>query len=482
MESNQKPDIRFVHILLPVLFLGGLIIFGLVIRPKFYDLPSFPLEIVFMLAAVFAIAELMLLGFKWVDIQRAFIQKLSKGFPAILILFAIGVIIGTWMISGTIPMLIYYGIRLINPTYIYLLAFLIPIIFSTLTGTSWGSIGTIGVVIIGVAAVIEANMGITAGAIVGGAFFGDKLSPLSDTTNLAAMATEVDLYDHIRSMMFTTMPSALIAAVIYFILGFTHPPASSEINAQQIAPTLNTIAVMFNFNGFLLIPPVIVLVGSIRKMASLPTLLISSLSAAVLAGIYQPYSLTDIMNTIHKGFDSNMAYWVSVVPENINVLFTRGGLYELNGAIIFSIMVFIFIGTIDIIEAMPTIVDRTFGFIKSKASLIISSLFATAFTNGITSNQSATSFIIGDAFGKRYDESGVSRKVLSRSIEDYGTMLESLVPWHATTIFLTATLGVSYGEYWHWQILSLVNLAMAPALALLGKGCFYNEEISGSNS
>ncbi len=230
MTYTEKPRLTFFQMILPVLFLGVLIVFGMVIRPKIWGQPPFPLEIVFLLAAVFAIAEFMLLGFQWNDIQNAFIQKLAKGFPAILILFAIGIIIGTWIISGTIPMLIYYGIRLINPAYIYLLAFLIPIIFSMLTGTSWGSIGTIGVVIIGVAGVIEANLGITAGAIVGGAFFGDKLSPLSDTTNIAAMATEVDLYDHIRSMMYTTMPSAILASGIYFILGFTYPPTGSELD------------------------------------------------------------------------------------------------------------------------------------------------------------------------------------------------------------------------------------------------------------
>jgi len=468
--------LSFIKTILPVLFLGGLILYGMVLRPQVFEQPIFPLEVIFMLAAVFAIGELMILGFAWGDIQDAIIKKLARGFPAILILFSIGVIIGTWMVSGTIPMLIYYGIRLINPAYIYLLAFLIPIIFSTLTGTSWGSIGTIGVVIIGIAAVIGANLGITAGAIVGGAFFGDKLSPLSDTTNLAAMATDVNLYDHIRSMMVTTLPSAIIAGTIYFILGFVYPPTGSEIDTQQVAPTLNAIASMFNFNGWLLIPPIIVLIGSIRKMATLPTLLTSSMSAALLALIFQPYSSTDIMAAIHKGFDTNMAFWVNNAPASIHTLFTRGGLYELNEAIIFSIMVFVFIGTIDLIDAMPTIVDRVFGFIKSRSSLIVSSLFATAFTNGITSNQSATSFIIGDAFGKRYDQSGVNRKVLSRSIEDYGTMFESLVPWHATAIFLTTTLGVAYGDYWHWQLLSLINLVMAPALAIMGKGCFYEED------
>ena len=472
---NNKKQPSFIITITPIIFLGILIIYGMVLRPKVFHQPGFPLEVVFMMAAFFAIAELLLLGYEWTDIQKSIVKKLSKGFPAILILFAIGVIIGTWIISGTIPMLIHFGINLIHPSYIYILAFIIPIVFSTLTGTSWGSIGTIGVVIIGVAAVIDANLGITAGAIVGGAFFGDKLSPLSDTTNIAAMATEVDLYDHIQSMMITTLPSAIIAAIIYFILGFIYPPSFLSGETQQVSITLSAISSIFNFNIWLVIPPLIVLIGSIKKMATLPTLLTSSLSAATLALIFQPYTSTDIMVTINKGFNTKMAFWVHDLPDNISILFNRGGLYELNEAIIFSIMVFIFIGTIDLINAMPSIVNKTFGQIKSKSSIIISSLFATAFTNGITSNQSATSFIIGDAFGKRYDDNGISRKVLSRSIEDYGTMFESLVPWHATAIFLTTTLGVSYSEYWNWQLLSLINLVIAPTLAILGKGCYYKK-------
>ena len=472
---SSKPNLSFKLKILPVLFLGLLIFYGMVLRPKVYDQPPFPLEVVFMIAAVFAIGQLLFLGFKWETIQESIILKLSRGFPAILILFSIGVIIGTWMVSGTIPMLIYYGINLINPNYIYLLAFLIPIVFSMLTGTSWGSIGTIGVVIIGVSSVINANLGITAGAIVGGAFFGDKLSPLSDTTNLAAMATEVDLYKHINSMMVTTFPSALLAGSIYFFLGFIYPPIGDEINSSLVNETLESISSMFNFNIWLLIPPLIVLAGSIKKLATLPTLLTSSISAAFIALIFQPYSSANIMSSIHKGFNSEMAYWINSSTDNINILFSRGGLYELNEAIIFSIMVFVFIGTIDLIDSMPSIVDRVFSLVKTKAGLIVSSLLTTGFTNSITSNQSATSFIIGDAFKRRYDKYKISRKVLSRSIEDYGTMLESLIPWHATTIFLTATLGVAYSDYWYWQVLSLINLVLAPSLAILGIGCFYKK-------
>ncbi|WP_299442008.1 Na+/H+ antiporter NhaC [uncultured Aquimarina sp.] len=476
MNPSTGKKISFIHFLLPILFLTVLIIYGLIIQPKLLNKPAFPLEIVFLLATVFSSAHLIFLGFKWRTIQKAIVNKLAKGFPAVLILFAIGIIIGTWIISGTIPMLIYYGIKLINPNYMYILAFIVPIIFSTMTGTSWGSVGTIGAVIIGVASSVDANLGITAGAIIGGAFFGDKMSPLSDTTNLAAMAVDIDLYDHIRSMMYTTLPSALIAAVVFFCMGFIQPPLSSDVNGVQIENTLTTIESMFNFNVFLLIPPVIVLYGSLRKKDTLPVLLASSITACVLAFIFQKFGIEDIMITLKSGFNISMAPWVAEVPEEVHKLFNRGGLFELNEVIVFTLMVLTFIGTIDVTDAMSKIVNRVFSFTKTKSAIILSSLFSTAFTNSFTSNQSATSFIIGDAFKRRYDEFGISRSVLSRSIEDYGTMLESVVPWTATTLFMSTTLGVAFEDYWHWQLLSLINLIIAPLLAILGVGCFYEKK------
>ncbi len=477
-EPPQRKSVSFVFKLLPLLFLALIIAYGLVIRPQVYGLPPFPLEIVFLLAATFTIAELLLLGYPWEEIQQAFISKLAKGFPVILILFAIGIIIGTWIISGTIPMLIYYGIRLINPAYIYFLAFFTPIIFSMVTGTSWGSVGTIGAVVMGVASAVDAHLGITAGAIIGGAYFGDKLSPLSDTTNMAALATEIPLYVHIRSMLYTTLPSACIAGTMYFVLGFMYPPAKTNVNDPQITATLAAITQMFHLNVLLLIPPAMVLYGSIRRMATLPTLLSSALVACLLAAIFQPYSGGDILQAAYTGFDVQMADWLTV-PENVPALFNRGGLYALNEPIIFSIMVLIFIGAMDMLEVMPTMVDKVFAFARTRPAVILSSLFATSFTNAITSNQNATSFIIGDAFKVRYDKFGIPRQVLSRSIEDYGTMIESLVPWTATTIFMVATLGVPFSTYWHWQLLSLTNLIVAPVLAITGIGCFYRETEEG---
>jgi len=439
MADNKQPNVSFIHLVFPIVILALLIIYGLILQPRVFNKPAFPLEIVFLLATVFSAGHLMVIGFKWKTIQDAIVKKLAKGFPAVLILFAIGLVIGTWIISGTIPMLIYYGIKLIDPTYMYVLAFIIPVIFSTLTGTSWGSVGTIGTVIIGIATTADAHLGITAGAIIGGAYFGDKMSPLSDTTNLAALATDVPLYDHIRSMMYTTLPSAIISIIIFFILGFVHPPATSAGNIAETATTISALESMFDFNLFLFIPPLIVLYGSIKRMATLPTLLASSLIACVLALLFQNFGITNVMETLKDGFDTSMVSWMTQIPEQLHVLFNRGGLYELNEVIVFTLMALTFIGTLDVTDAMPKIVNRAFSFTKSKTSVILASLVSTAFTNAITSNQSATSFIIGDAFKKRYDKFNISRKVLSRSIEDYGTMIESIIPWHATSLFMVAT-------------------------------------------
>ena len=243
------------------------------------------------------------------------------------------------------------------------------------------------------------------------------MSPLSDTTNLAALATDVPLYDHIRSMMYTTLPSAIISIIVFFILGFVYPPETNAGNIAETETTISALESMFNFNVFLFIPPLIVLYGSIKRMATLPTLLASSLIACVLGLLFQNFGITNVMETLKSGFDTSMVTWMTQIPEQLHVLFNRGGLYELNEVIVFTLMALTFIGTLDVTDAMPKIVNRAFSFTKSKTSVILASLASTAFTNAITSNQSATSFIIGDAFKKRYDKFNISRKVLSRSIK-----------------------------------------------------------------
>ncbi|MEL6945090.1 MAG: Na+/H+ antiporter NhaC, partial [Bacteroidota bacterium] len=442
---------------LPILFLLGIILYGLVLRPYVFEQSIIPLEIVFISAAFFTASYLTYLGYDWEKIFGHAIQKLMKGLPTILILFAIGIVIGSWIVAGTIPMFVYYGIQLINPDFIYVLAFLIPIFFSLFTGTSWGSVGTIGVVILGVATVINANLAIIAGAVIGGAYFGDKMSPLSDTTNIAALATDVDLYDHINSMLYTTLPSAIIAAIIYTILGFVFPVETTVNDFSKMEATLAGIHTIFDFHFLLILPVIIVLIGSLKKLPTIPVLLTSSLVACILALIFQDYTFADVVQSIYKGFHTDMFVGSAAIPENISALFNRGGLYALNDAIVVALFVFLFIGMLDTINAIPTIVEKVFSFAQKRSSVILASLAATGITNAMTGNQYATSFIVGEAFKSKYDEQNISRKVLSRSLEDYGTMIESLIPWHPTALFMVSVMGVAVSDYWQWQLLTLIN-------------------------
>ena len=481
MNQATDPPVRFAHALLPILVLLALVVYGLIVRPLFLDQPAFPLEVVFILAATFVIGELFALGYPWKAIERSIVEKLVSALPAFFILFAIGLIISSWMISGTIPMLVYYGLKIINPAFLYLLAFLVPVVFSTLTGTSWGSAGAVGIVIIGIAGAMGGHLGITAGAVIGGAYFGDKMSPLSDTTNIAALAVEVDLFAHIRSMTYTTVPSAVLSSMLYLGLGFVYPPTIDTTDLSTITPFLNALDAVFTFNVFLLLPPVIVLVASFKRKPTVPTLVVSMLTACALALLFQRFTLADVLLALRSGFHTDMITWIDAFPEEVVTLLNRGGLYALIEAIVIAFMVFIFIGAMDVIDAMPTVVNRAFRFARSRSATILSSLAASAVTNALTSNQYATSFIVGDAFKSKYDGLKIPRKVLSRSLEDTGTMLESLVPWTPTAVFMVATLGVPYADYWNWQFLSLINFIIAPTLAILGVGCFYHE-VTGPES
>lgn len=474
---KTKKEFKFIHALIPIIALVAIIVYGLIIQPQFIsDGETLPLEMIFIGASAVSIMLLFYLGYSWSEIQDSMVLKLKSGLPAIFVLFCIGLVIGSWIISGTIPMLIYQGIKIIDPKVIYLVAFVVPGIFSILTGTSWGSTGTIGVVIIGIAALIDANLAITAGAIVGGAYFGDKMSPLSDTTNIAALSAEVDLYEHIRSMMNTTVPAAILAAIAYTVLGFVYAPSVIEIAADpQITETLTALESIYNFNILLLVPPAIVLYGAVAKKPTVPVLVTSSAVACLIGATMQNFAIADIFQTMNKGFNVEMITWVENVPENLVTLLSRGGLYQLIDAITVCMIVFVFIGTLDVTDSLKIVVDRSTGFIRKRSQTILATLFSTALCNSLTSNQFATSFIIGGAFKSKFDDMKIPRKVLSRCIEDAGTMWESMIPWSTTGIFMATTLGIPVLEYAPWQLLTIFNLIVACILAITGKGCFYHE-------
>ena len=467
----------------PILFFFLLLIYGLFIHPQFFGIEGrttyqnmLPIEVLILLAICFSAVHLFRLGYDWKTIEAHITKKVGESVPVVLILFAIGVLIGSWIVSGTIPMLIYHGISIVNANWIYVFSFLICIIFSLLTGTSWGSAGTIGVVMMGISEVYDANLAITAGAVVGGSFFGDKMSPLSDTTNIASLATGVDVMAHIRSMMYTTVPSAIIAGAIYFTLSpaFSAESATQTADLSAVELTLSELDQIFNFHILLLLPLAIVIWGSATRKPIFLTLLGSAWVAMVLAFIFQPFSFNDIFNSFNKGFSVEMAGSLDLKSNVINIL-NRGGLYNLISGIVISLLIFAFIGTLEVTNAIDVSIRALMDGLKKRSHTVAAALTATLFTNLMASNQYATSFIIGEAFNKKFDKMGIPRRVLSRSIEDAGTMMENLAVWTPSGVFMMGALGVSAIEYAPFQFLSWINIVVAYFFAYTGIACFYKK-------
>ena len=465
-------DISFSRAFAPLLFFMCALIYGLFVHPVIFKSGSLPLEVLILLSITFSSLYLMANGYTWETIQSHISKKVAESVPVLLILFSVGVLIGSWIVSGTIPMLIYHGISIIDPNWIYIFSFGICIVFSLLTGTSWGSAGTIGVVMIGIADVYQADLCITAGAIVGGSFFGDKLSPLSDTTNIASLATDTPLFDHIKSMIYTTGPSALLAGIVYIVLSPSIQGSVMEsINLPQIENTLQDIERVFNFNILLLLPLVVIIWGSLKKKPIVLTLLMSAWLAMILAFIFQDFSFRHIFESFNKGFSLEMAN--RELESSTLSIFNRGGLYNLIEGITTTILIFAFIGTLGVMDSIDIVIRKIMSKVKTQRQTVVSALTTTAVTNLTTSNQYATSFIIGEAFKKQFDKMKIPRRVLSRSIEDAGTMLENLAPWTPSGIFMASTLGVSALEYAPYQFLSIINIVIAYVFAVTGVACFY---------
>lgn len=472
--QDSKKEIPFWVALTPIVTFIFLLVYGLFIHPQLFGGGMLALETILLILLTFTSFFFLWRGYHWETLQKAFVNKVSEAIPVMLILLCIGVLIGSWIVSGTIPMLIYYGIQMVHPSYIYIFGFGICILFSMLTGTSWGSAGTIGIVVMGMAELYEANLAIAAAAVVGGSFFGDKLSPLSDTTNVAALATQVDLYDHIRSMVFTTGPSALVAAGLYTYLSLTrNTDGLGQVEmADQLASASTALQGLFHFNITLLLPVVIVIWATLTRKPIILSLLGSSVFAMLLAMVFQNFSLESVFASLSTGFSTEMARTNFVDESGVTEILNRGGLYNLKEGAIICFLVFTFIGLLDVVNAIDRVIQPMLKGVRKVSGLVASALTATLVTNLLVSNQYATSFIIGTAFNDKFDKMGIDRKVLSRSLEDTGTMMENMAPWTPSGVFMATALGVSTLDYAPWQFLSLANIVVAYLFAFTGIAIF----------
>lgn len=447
--SDTRPPLSLAAALLPIGCMFGLIVGGAVLGA----LGTEVLIVILLLTALVAGLVARRQGCGWDDIQRSTGEKIASVLPALLILLSIGLLIAGWVLSGTIPWLVYWGIRLIDPRFLVLTAFLTTALMSLFTGTSWGSAGTIGVALMGTAAALDANLAATAGAVVSGAYLGDKMSPLSDSTNITAIGAGAPLYAHIRQMMYTALPSFAVATVAYLAIGLFGGVAGDLVRPATATQLLGDIQHVYRLDALVLVPLVVVIVGIVRQAPPALAISASGLVAAVIGMAWQGFGLPDTVVAVVSGFHVEMIPSAQPAPGTGFVsLVERGGLYSMSYPLIVVISAFLLAGAMDVSGALDLLIHRLLGAVRSVFGLIAATMAAGATMIGLISHGGVTALVIGGLFQPAYEERGLAPENLSRSIEDSVTLTEPLMPWTVSAVYMAVTLGVPTTSYAPWAV------------------------------
>lgn len=381
---------------------------------------------------------------------------------ALLILLMVGALSGTWLVSGIIPAMIYYGLQILNPTIFLAACVIICAIISIATGSSWTTAATVGIALIGIGEALGISLGMTAGAVLSGAYFGDKLSPLSDTTNLAPAMAGGELFSHIKYMTLTTVPTITVTLFVFIILGFT-------IETSGVADTdaiLVNIDSAFNINGWLFIVPFIVILLIVKKAPPLMALLIGTLLGGVFALLFQPDIVAKIgggevldFSTGYKGILNAITVDTSIETSDaaLNDLFSSGGMAGMLGTIWLIVCAMVFGGIMDGIGALQRITKSLLNLAKTTFGLFASTVGSCLALNVTASDQYLAIVVPGKMFSKAYEERGLAPENLSRTLEDSGTVTSVLVPWNTCGAYHSGVLGVSVGEYFLYAIFNWLS-------------------------
>ncbi|MEL6303803.1 MAG: Na+/H+ antiporter NhaC [Bacteroidota bacterium] len=391
---------------------------------------------------------------------------------ALLILLMVGALSGTWLVSGIIPAMIYYGLQILNPTIFLAACVIICAIISIATGSSWTTAATVGIALVGIGDALGISLGMTAGAVLSGAYFGDKMSPLSDTTNLAPAMAGGDLFSHIRYMAWTTIPTISVTLVVFIILGLTLD-TSGNANTDAL---LADIEAAFNVSGWLFVVPVVVIFLIVKKTPPLAALLIGTLLGAIFALIFQPDVVAKIgggeslnFEAGYKGILNAITVDTSITTNNpaLNDLFSSGGMAGMLGTIWLIVCAMVFGGIMDGIGALQRITQSLLSLAKTTFGLFASTVGSCLALNVTASDQYLALVVPGKMFSKAYQERGLAPENLSRTLEDSGTVTSVLVPWNTCGAYHSGVLGVGVGEYFFYAIFNWLSPFMTLLFAAL---------------
>ena len=381
---------------------------------------------------------------------------------AILILLMVGALAGTWLISGIIPAMIYFGLQVLNPTIFLAATLIICAVISIATGSSWTTAATVGIALIGIGEALGISIGMTAGAVLSGAYFGDKMSPMSDTTNLAPAMAGTDLFTHIKYMAYTTVPTIVVTLIVFVILGFFQ----NATGKADVDTLLTDIDAAFNISPWLFLVPIIVIVLIIKKTPPLVALLAGTILGGIFALIFQPEVVAQVaevkqldFNSAYKGVLKSITVETSVATENeaLADLFTAGGMAKMLGTIWLILCAMVFGGVMDAIGALARISSFMLNLFDSIFGLFASTVFTCIGLNFTASDQYLAIVVPGKMYAKAYKDKGLAPENLSRTLEDSGTVTSVLIPWNTCGAYHSGVLGVPVFDYAFYAIFNWLS-------------------------
>ncbi len=466
----MKRESNLFEALIPLIILIVLLSLNVIF---FEDTLSGPNQIALLLAASLAGIIALRLGIKWNKVRKKVVSTIGSAMPSILILLLIGSLAGTWMISGVVPVMIYYGLDLVSPKLFLFTAVIVGAIVSVATGSSWSTIATIGIALLGIGKAIGLNEAIVAGAIISGAYFGDKMSPLSDTTNLAPAMAGTDLFTHIRYMALTTGPTIVITLIIFLFVGFNYQFTDNSINVVTVQAAIDQA---FNTSPLLFLVPAALLTIIILKIPPIPALMAGTLLGALFAIIFQPQIIQEV-----SGITENYrkAAYITVMQSmfgdinlvtpdpGVNELLSTSGMRGMLDTIWLILSAMVFGGIMESAGLLKRIVRPIIQVAKSTGSIVASTAVTCLFFNTTASDQYIAIVVPGRMFRKTFEDKGLKPEVLSRTLEDSGTVTSVLIPWNTCGATQSRVLGVPTLDYLPYCFFNIISPFMTIAFAYL---------------
>ncbi|MEK4556263.1 Na+/H+ antiporter NhaC [Jeotgalicoccus sp. FSL K6-3177] len=455
-EHSSKKEFNFFLAMIPLTVMVITLLYAIVVLET--D-PHLPLIIGTITAAIVAVFS----GFKFNDLEEMMYKGIRLALPAVVIIMLVGLIIGSWIGGGVVATMIYYGLMIISPQYFLVTICIICSIVSLAIGSSWSTMATIGVAGMGIGMSMGINPAMIAGAVISGSYFGDKMSPLSDTTNLAAGLTNTDLFVHIKHMLYTTIPGLIIALSAFFIIGI-NVIGSSTASPEDIQIMMTSMSDNFVISPWLLLVPGLVILCIILKITAVPALVIGVLLGIICALFVQGETLADSASYLMNGFvlESN--------NEMVDELFNRGGLLDMMYTVSMTIVAMTFAGILEYTGMLRAIMNQILKIAKGTFGIITATIVSCFATNATCSEQYISIVVPSRMFLRTYIENKLHSKNLSRSLEDGGTLTSVFIPWNTCGVFIYGTLGVAAWEYAPFAILNFTVPVIAIILAATGFG------------